>query len=120
MLFTIFIMENFAEKILTDRFIEEELTTRIHEILGRKYTVPVLEYLGGYPEGVGFRELDVEAVGRNGSSATTKATLDELIQVGWVEHENRLPYHITPIGREALAYAKSGESLLSGEKEMGR
>ncbi|MFQ6060549.1 MAG: hypothetical protein ACE5KV_04510 [Thermoplasmata archaeon] len=106
-------MENVAEKILSPRFIEEELTDRIHEMLARKYVTAILRYLKDHPEGVGFRQIDVEVVGAKGSVSTTRNTLKDLIDVGWVEQKEKSPYFITEKGKEALIYSRKGEGLIS-------
>ncbi|MCJ2669155.1 MAG: hypothetical protein LN416_01415 [Candidatus Thermoplasmatota archaeon] len=106
-------MENVAEKILSPRFIQEELIESIHEILKLKYSVPLLRALNDAPNGRGYRWLDVKVVGVDGSGATARPTLNKLIEAGWVKQEPRKPYFITDRGREALAYYDQMEGLLS-------
>jgi DNA-binding HxlR family transcriptional regulator len=107
-------MQNVAEKILSPIFIQEELTDEIHKLLGRKYTIPILKGLAKANEGLGFRWIDVEIVGTDGSGSTARKTLTDLMEVGWVKQKGqRGMYHITDRGRKALSYANEGEKKVS-------
>ena len=113
-------METIAENILSPKFIQEELTEKVRLALARKWTVPILNYLHDHVTGVGFRTIDVEVLGKEGSGSTTRSTLKTLIQMGWVEQKKRGPYKLTALGSAALTYAHSGDELTSnGNKGEG-
>ena len=111
-------MEATAQRILSPKFILRELTDGIHKLLGLKYTRAILERLLKEPDGMSFREVDVEIIGSEGSPGTSDSTLKKLKEVGWVENKNG-SYVITKRGREALEYAKQGD-VLSSEEKKGR
>jgi len=113
-------METIAENILSPRFIQEELTEKVRIALARKWTVPILDYLHVHLAGAGFRTIDVEVLGKEGSGSTTRSTLKALIEMGWVEQKKRGPYRLTDLGSTALAYAHRGNELASnGNKGEG-
>lgn len=105
-------IENIPNKILTNRVIQEELTDRIHETLGRRYSVRILEYLNNCPKGAGYREIDVNVIGACGSGSTARATLKDLMSLGWVkQRRSRAEYELTDKGRLALEYAMQADRL---------
>lgn len=111
-------MEATAQKILKPEFILQELTEEIHRVLGRKYARAILEALDTQPDGMSFRSVDVNIVGVHGSPSSASKTLKKLVAVGWVEKKNN-SYFIIDRGRQALGYAKQGDSLSSMEVKGG-
>jgi DNA-binding PadR family transcriptional regulator len=103
-------MESTAQRILSPKFILRELTDGIHKLLSLKYTKAILERLEKEPGGMTFREVDVKIIGTEGSPGSADSTLKKLKEVGWVENKNS-SYLITKRGREALNYARQGDSL---------
>ncbi len=109
-----------AKRILSPQYILEELSDEVHKLLGLTYTRPILENLLKAPDGLSFRAIDVLVIGTAGSAGTAAATLKKLASAGWVEKKGNEKrgdsrYHITNRGREALAYAKQGDSLIPPE-----
>jgi hypothetical protein len=109
-------METAAQRILSQKFILQELTDEIHKLLSLKYTRPILEGLEKEPEGMSFRMVDVRIIGVEGSPGSASKTLKKLIEVGWVENKNDV-YVITKRGREALGYSRQGNGLSTVEKK---
>jgi DNA-binding HxlR family transcriptional regulator len=103
-------MEATAQRILSPKFILQELTDEIHKLLGLKYTRAILQRLENEPDGMTFREVDVKIIGSEGSPGSADSTLKKLKEVGWVENKNS-SYVITKRGREALTYARQGDGL---------
>src|SRR5437867_11495828 len=109
-----------AKRILSPRYIQQELTDEVHKLLGLTYTRPILEALAKSQSGLSFRAIDVGVVGTSGSAGTASATLRKLADAGWVEKKENektgdTRYHITNRGREALQYAKQGDGLAPSE-----
>jgi len=90
-----------------------DMVGEVHALIGKKYTLLILRALK--TDGpLGFRRMDVNIVGPNGSTRSTRSTLSDLIKVGWADQEGpRGKYFITPRGSEALAYAERGEARFS-------
>lgn len=109
----IYRMEAAARRILSPKFIEQELTDEINKLLGLKYTRPILETLEKC-DGLPFRALEVRVIGEHGSANTASRTLKKMIKIGWVENIS-YTYCITKRGREALSYAKQGDVLIPEE-----
>lgn len=106
-------MEAAARRILSPKFIEQELTDEINKLLGLKYTRAILEALEKC-DGLPFRALEVRVIGEHGSANTASRTLKKMIAFGWAEN-NSYVYCITKRGREALSYARQGDTLSPGE-----
>lgn len=111
-------MAALAERILSQSFILQELTAEIQKLLGLKYTRPILEALCERESGMSFREIDVGIIGVAGSAGSASKTLKKLTAAGWVTDKNER-YIVTKKGREALLYARQGDSL-SPEEQKGR
>lgn len=103
-------MVSTSSGLLSADYAERILTREVHVVLGLAYARPILEYLASVHEPVSFRDIDVVAVGRGGSSRSTSETLKRLRAISWVSHEDS-KYLITTLGSEALAYAKIGDPL---------
>src|SRR5438552_18317749 len=111
-----------AKRILSPRYILQELADEVHKLLSLTYTRPILEALLKEPAGLSFRGIDVGVVGATGSAGSAAATLRKLIDAGWVEKKENpkkgdTRYHLTKRGREALTYAKQGDGLVPVEGE---
>lgn len=113
----IYTMEAVGRRILSQKFIEQELTDEINKLLGLKYTRAILEALEK-SEGLSFRSLEVRVIGEKGSASSASRTLKKMIVVGWIDN-NSYMYCITKRGREALSYARQGD-VLSPEETKGR
>lgn len=97
--------------ILGRKHILLTMTEEIHALLGKKYTIPILRELK-HSGPLGFREIDVKVVGATGSSNSTRSTLVELMNAGWVGQEKRRSkYIITDLGQQVLAYVAEGEKI---------
>lgn len=96
--------------ILPRSVIIAALSQRVNEVLGLTYARPILQLLHDATGPLGFRAIDVEAVGTMGSTKSTNDTLHRLVEVGWVERRDG-KYCISSRGEKALAYSIQGDSL---------
>jgi len=79
----------------------------IHEILGLKHAVPILESLGKHDK-LNWSKIVYNIVK---NSSVAERTLDKLEEAGFIkkskEKKNSI-FELTKLGREALEYARQG------------
>lgn len=115
-------MRRMAQRLLRPTYIAQTLTKEVNELLGLTYTRPILEYLDGKGDaGATLREIDVKAVGTSGTPKSASDTVGKLTKAGWVERRTnkRIVFRLTPRGRDALAYARQGDGLSTGNGAGG-
>lgn len=111
-----------AERLLSPTFVADALSQEVHEILSLTHVRPILEALDAAPEGKSARWIDIHIIGETGSPKTAFVTLNRLAKVGWAVSrgpKGSRMWSITDRGRRALKYSRQGDSIASGDADVG-
>ena len=96
--------------IVSSTVLEATLSQKVNEVLGLTYARPILQLLHESHQPVGYRVIDVTAVGASGSAKSTNDTLRRLVDIGWVDRKDG-KYCINARGELALDYSIQGDLL---------
>jgi DNA-binding IclR family transcriptional regulator len=106
-------------KLSNGRLITLHVGDGAFRLLGRRHTVPVLNFLADAEDGNSLNEIDYGVVKSHASATLIMIALQK---EGWVSRDPAKRYHLTDEGRAALELANSKEArvLLAPEERKGR
>ncbi|MFZ0890869.1 MAG: hypothetical protein WB778_05200 [Thermoplasmata archaeon] len=107
-------MATSPQRLLATTFVTDTLMQEVHRLLSSEHVRSLLDELDKHTPGLTARWVDVHIVGETGSSKTAYEILKRLSEAGWVTQvQGSKPqvWKLSAKGRQALDYARAGDSL---------